>query len=65
MSRIGSTKRYFGNTFAGFFSDEPQLGNDCMQDWSGDRTQYNRQISMPGLALPWSDALLKKTCKAP
>ena len=53
-------KRYFGNTFAGFFSDEPQLGNDCMQDWSGDRTtRYNRQIGMPGLALPWSDALLK------
>lgn len=53
-------KRYFGNTFAGFFSDEPQLGNDYMDGWSGDRTtRYNRQIGMPGLALPWSDALLK------
>ncbi len=53
-------KRYFGTTFAGFFSDEPQLGNECMRDWSGDRTtRYNRQIGMPGLALPWSDALLE------
>ena len=47
----------FGNTLAGFFSDEPSFGN-C---WSGPHSEdfgiYDRRVGMPGLALPWHDTL--------
>lgn len=49
----------FGTVLAGFFSDEPSLGNI----WSGahaeDYGMYNRRIGMEGLALPYSDELSK------
>lgn len=40
-------KDYFGNTFAGFFSDEPSFGNDA-----GD---YYSILGKNGMLLPWSD----------
>lgn len=43
-------KEYFGNTFAGFFSDEPSFGND-----SG---AYDSILGKKDMLLPWSDALL-------
>ena len=42
-------KAYFGNTFAGFFSDEPGFFND-------DR-HYFSVLGREGMMLPWNDAL--------
>lgn len=53
----------FGSTIAGFFSDEPSLGNCQVQDGAGEISMYNQRLGQPGLALPWSDelfALLKQ-----
>jgi hypothetical protein len=52
-------KKYFGNTFAGFFSDEPSLGNGMM-DRHVPVHVYDRKIGTRGLALPWSDELHQK-----
>ncbi|MDR3146242.1 MAG: hypothetical protein LBU21_08185 [Treponema sp.] len=53
-------KKYFGTTLAGFFSDEPSLGNEYFDPSSGSTGVYNMRPGMPGLALPWSDELLEK-----
>ncbi|MDR2742516.1 MAG: hypothetical protein LBB98_10235, partial [Treponema sp.] len=53
-------KKYFGTTLAGFFSDEPSLGNECFDPTGGSTNIYNMRPGMPGLALPWSDELLEK-----
>ncbi|MDR2144034.1 MAG: hypothetical protein LBP29_06670, partial [Treponema sp.] len=53
-------KKYFGTTLAGFFSDEPSLGNDYFNPSGGSTGGYNMRPGMPGLALPWSDELLEK-----
>lgn len=50
-------KRYFGHVIAGFFSDEPSLGNDWFGAHDIDRGMYNRRLGMPGLGLPWSDKI--------
>ena len=47
--------RYFGTTFAGFFSDEPCLANTWEGEHATDRGMYDRRVGMPGLALPWND----------
>ena len=49
--------KYFGNTIAGFFSDEPSLGNNWYGPHSNDFGMYNRRVGMPGLALPWNDRI--------
>lgn len=49
---------YFGNTIAGFFSDEPSFGNTWAGPHSIDRGMYDDRVGMPGLALPWSDEVL-------
>ena len=50
--------RYFGKTLAGFFSDEPSLGNTYI-NWRGEtKDMYSRTLGLPGLALPWTDAIL-------
>ena len=41
--------RYFGNTLAGFFSDEPNFAND-----SGD---FHSQFGKEGMLFPWRDDL--------
>lgn len=43
-------KEEFGKTIAGFFSDEPELGNT--KD-----VAYDAKVGKKGLALPWSDEL--------
>lgn len=53
-------KQYFGNTIAGFFSDEPSLGNEMVEWGVADPGFYDRRVGTMGLALPWSDELLKK-----
>lgn len=49
--------RYFGNVFAGFFSDEPCLGNIPFSRAILDNDIKNKKMGMPGLALPWSSRL--------
>ncbi|MBQ4590457.1 MAG: glycosyl transferase family 2 [Clostridia bacterium] len=51
-------EKYFGNTIAGFFSDEPSLGNDWYGSHDKDYGMYNRRVGMPGLALPWNDRIV-------
>ncbi len=50
--------KHFGNTIAGFFSDEPSLGNGWYGPHSVDRGMYDQRVGMPGLALPWNDRIL-------
>lgn len=50
--------QYFGNTFAGFFSDEPSFGNEFYENALSFGNPYERKIGTPGLALPYSDELL-------
>ena len=48
----------FGTVIAGFFSDEPQLGNTSEQG-------YDTKLGKPGMQLPWSNELsemLKERC---
>lgn len=45
-------KADFGGTFAGFFSDEPNIGNGG--------GLYNVTLGRPGLALPWRAGLLEE-----
>lgn len=49
--RYGSA---FGETFAGFFSDEPCFGNDLAGQWTVDYGYYDHRLGMPGLFLPWN-----------
>jgi hypothetical protein len=50
--------KYFGNTVAGFFSDEPLFGNDWAAPHSVDMGFYDHRLGMPGLALPWNDRIV-------
>ncbi|MBQ8953773.1 MAG: glycosyl transferase family 2 [Clostridia bacterium] len=56
--------RYFGNTIAGFFSDEPSLGNCQTVGGAGEVSMYNQRLGQPGLALPWTDELLARLNEA-
>lgn len=47
---------YFGNTFAGFFSDEPSFKNE-----SG---TYESKLGKRGMMLPWSGALISLMARA-
>ena len=47
--------RHFGNTLAGFFSDEPQFGNVFVGAHRCEYGYHYKTVGMPGLALPWSD----------
>lgn len=53
-------KQYFGNTFAGFFSDEPCLGNQVFGEQRFDFGFYEAKIGKHGLALPWNENLLAR-----
>lgn len=44
---------YFGNTLAGFFSDEPSFGCDHIGPFGSDVPFYYRTIGQAGTALPW------------
>ena len=48
-------RRYFGNTFAGFFSDEPRFGNSLFYDTMERRGFYDHRMGMVGLAMPWRE----------
>lgn len=53
-------KDYFGNTFAGFFSDEPCFGNDIFGQQRFDFGFYEARIGKHSLALPWNETVLQK-----
>ncbi len=53
-------KEYFGNTFQGFFSDEPCFGNDVIKRLKKDYGLFEKRVGCgDGLALPWSDQVPK------
>lgn len=53
-------KEYFGNTFAGFFSDEPQLGNQ-LYDFPGVDKGFNEaRVGTKSLAYPWNENVLAR-----
>lgn len=45
---------YFGNTIAGFFSDEPSFGCEHISNFGSDGVFYYRTLGQPGVALPWN-----------
>ena len=45
---------YFGNTIAGFFSDEPAFANQQFRQPRVDHGFYEHRIGTQGLALPWN-----------
>ena len=49
---------YFGNTIAGFFSDEPGLGNTLAGPWRADFGMYENRVGDTGMAYPMNDELL-------
>ena len=49
--------KYFGNTFAGFFSDEPCFGNTLPSYARKSADFYHRTIGVPDMALPWREDL--------
>ena len=55
--------KYFGNTFAGFFSDEPEFGNQVFGKERFDFGFYEARIGKHSLALPWNDTLLEQMTK--
>lgn len=44
---------YFGETIAGFFSDEPTFSCAHIGPWDCDEVFYYRTVGHPGTALPW------------
>lgn len=54
----------FGSVVAGFFSDEPQLGNVLASPHLRDRNKYHYGVGEEGLALPVSDGLLARMAEA-
>lgn len=50
--------KYFGETFVGFFSDEPCFGNQVFGKQRFDFGFYEARIGKHSLALPWNENLL-------
>ena len=49
---------YFGNTFVGFFSDEPRFGNGKAYDCQTETVWTKRGLGILGMAYPWSDEII-------
>ena len=58
-SHFAHYSQYFGNTFAGFFSDEPCFGNQVFGQQRFDFGYYEARIGKHSLALPWNEAVLE------
>lgn len=50
-------KDYFGNTFVGFFTDEPCFGNEAFTKMKDDRGFYDAKLGTPGLSFPWNETV--------
>jgi len=57
-------KQYFGNTFAGFFSDEPGFKNQYRAKTRTDMGRYEMTVGRVGLALPWNDEVRERMREA-
>ena len=53
-------REYFGNTFAGFFSDEPGFKNQYRSPNRIDMGRYEMTVGRVGLALPWNEEVLER-----
>lgn len=56
--------KYFGNTIAGFFSDEPSFGCEHISNFGSNGVFYYRTLGQPGVALPWNsnvEAILEES----
>lgn len=51
---------YFGNTFAGFFSDEPGFRNNVYKSQRFDNGFYDYKIGKHALSLPWNETVLQR-----
>ena len=49
---------YFGNTIAGFFSDEPSFGCERVGPFGRDMPFYYRTVGQAGTALPWDKSVV-------
>ena len=56
-------KKYFGTTFMGFFSDEPEFGNQVFGKERFDFGFYEARVGKHSLALPWNENLLARMTK--
>ena len=52
-------KEYFGNTFVGFFSDEPCFGNQLYKTSKRLGSSFQYTVGKDGLALPWNETVLQ------
>lgn len=53
-------KEYFGNTFVGFFSDEPCFGNQLYKNSKRGGASFQYTVGRDGLALPWNETVEKR-----
>ena len=51
-------KAEFGQTFAGFFSDEPCFGNSAPSFLGGGPGFYEQTVGVPNVPMPWRDDIL-------
>ncbi len=56
--------QYFGNVIAGFFSDEPQFGNELIGPHLIDPGKYRLGVGQEGLALPFRTVVLERMSAA-
>lgn len=54
---------YFGNTLAGFFSDEPGFDAQHTGMYGYDTGIYGRTVGQPSVTLPWRDAVAVRMAK--
>ena len=59
-SHYARYKEYFGNTFVGFFSDEPSFRNNVYKQQRFDNGYYDAKIGKHALALPWNESVLQR-----
>ncbi|MBE6586375.1 MAG: glycosyl transferase family 2 [Ruminococcaceae bacterium] len=51
--------KYFGNTFIGFFSDEPSFGNSMATRHPVDPSGHERPLGTVGMALPYNPKVIE------
>ena len=56
--------KYFGNTFAGFFSDEPCFGNGIFAEERFSHGLYEMRIGKPAMALPYHQTVRERMANA-
>lgn len=62
-SHYAHYSKYFGNTFVGFFSDEPEFGNQVFGKERFNFGFYEARVGKHSLALPWNETVLERMRK--